>query len=143
MSRTYIAEALRRRVGETARRRCGYCQSQEQIVGYPLHVEHIVPEAAGGSSLEDNLWLACSVCNCAKGVQVHGLDSVTGEEATLFNPRAHVWREHFTWSDDQGEIVGLTPIGRVTVVALQLNTPFRVQTRRLWVAVGWHPPRDP
>jgi hypothetical protein len=51
--------------------------------------------------------------------------------------------EHFAWSDDNAQVVGLTPVGRVTVLALQLNTPFRIQTRPRWVAVGWHPPRDP
>lgn len=112
-------------------------------MGYPLHVEHIVPEAAGGASSEDNLWLACSVCNGAKGVQVAGLDDVTGEEAPLFNPRMQVWLEHFAWSEDGVRVLGLTPTGRVTVAALRLTTPFRVQTRQRWVAVGWHPPADP
>ena len=111
-------------------------------MGYPLHVEHIVPEAAGGASSEDNLWLACCVCNQSKGVQVRGLDPVSSEEAPLFNPRVQVWLEHFAWSDDKAQVMGLTPVGRVTVLALQLNTPFRIQTRQRWVAVGWHPPRD-
>lgn len=143
MNRTYIAEVLRRRVAEAARRRCGYCQAQEQIVGYPLHIEHIVPEAAGGASTEDNLWLACCVCNNAKGIQTHRLDAVTQAKVPLFNPRTQVWLEHFAWREDGAQIEGLTPVGRVTVLALQLNKPFRVQTRQRWVAVGWHPPRDP
>lgn len=67
MSRAYIPEAIKQRVAAAARYRCGYCQTQQAIVGYPLHVEHIIPEAAEGASTEDNLWLACSVCNYYKG----------------------------------------------------------------------------
>jgi 5-methylcytosine-specific restriction endonuclease McrA len=58
MSRAYIPEVVRRRVAETARHRCGYCQTQQRIVGIPLHIEHIIPLAAGGDSDENNLWLA-------------------------------------------------------------------------------------
>jgi len=142
MSRTYIPEALRRRVAETARYRCGYCQTLQAIVGYPLHVEHIIPEVAGGASTEDNLWLACSVCNYYKGPQTHAADPLTQIEVPLFNPRTQVWSEHFAWSDDGTQILGLTPTGRATIVALQLNTPFRIHARQRWASVGWHPPRD-
>jgi 5-methylcytosine-specific restriction endonuclease McrA len=55
MTRTYIPANVRRRVAETARHRCGYCQTQQIIVGIPLHVEHIIPLAAGGDSDENNL----------------------------------------------------------------------------------------
>jgi hypothetical protein len=56
MSKTYIPESVRQRVAEAARYRCGYCQTLQDIVGYPLHVEHIIPEAADGSSaLESSL----------------------------------------------------------------------------------------
>lgn len=112
-------------------------------MGYLLHIDHIIPEAAGGPSTEDNLWLACCVCNNAKGAQTSRVDLVTSAEALLFNPRKQVWVEHFAWSKDGTLIIGLTPTGRVTVLALQLNAPFRVHTRQRWVAVGWHPPRDP
>jgi 5-methylcytosine-specific restriction endonuclease McrA len=57
VSGAYVAEAVRRRVAEAAARRCGYCQTQEEIVGYTLHIEHILPLAAGGTSNEENLWL--------------------------------------------------------------------------------------
>jgi 5-methylcytosine-specific restriction endonuclease McrA len=142
MSRTRVSQALRKRVAEAARFRCGYCQIQQIVVAYPLHVEHIVPEAIGGSSVEENLWLACSVCNNAKGVQTTGQDPLTRQEVTLFNPRKQIWSEHFAWSADGVQIIGLTPTGRATVVALRLNTPFRIQSRLRWVLVGWHPPRD-
>ena len=67
MSRPYISAEIRRRVAEAARHRCGYCQTQQIVVGIPLHIEHIIPLAANGTSDESNLWLACSVCNNYKG----------------------------------------------------------------------------
>lgn len=142
MSRTYIPEAMRQRIAETARYRCGYCQTLQVVVGYPLHIEHIIPEAVGGPSTEDNLWLACSVCNNYKGVQTQAIDPVTQTTVPLFNPRTQVWADHFVWSKTGTEVIGLTPTGRATVLALQLNNPFRIHSRERWVSVGWHPPGD-
>jgi len=44
VSKTYIPAETRRRVAKTARHRCGYCLSAQHIVGFPMHVEHILPE---------------------------------------------------------------------------------------------------
>ena len=60
----------------------------------------------------------------------------------LFDPRRQVWQEHFRWTEQGDQIVGLTPTGRATVTALQLNRPSLVKARRLWALVGWHPPKD-
>jgi hypothetical protein len=140
VSGAYVPEGVRRRVAEAAGQQCGYCQTQEQFVCYLLHIEHIIPVAAGGSSMEENLWLACCVCNNAKGTLTRGADPDTGADVPLFNPRTQAWSEHFTWSPDGTEVIGTSPVGRATVRALQLNTPLRVETRRRWVDVGWHPP---
>jgi hypothetical protein len=142
MSRAYVSEALRKSVAEAARYRCGYCQTLEEIVGYPLHVEHIHPRALGGPSTEENLWLACSVSNNYKGSQIEAEDPVTKSLTSLFNPRTQNWAEHFAWSDDGTYINGLTPVGRATIIALQLNAPVRVHARRRWTTAGWHPPKD-
>lgn len=135
-----IPQALRQRLARQARHRCGYCLTQEAVSGVPLTVEHIVPRAKGGGDGEDNLWLSCRLCNEAKGVQTQAVDPASGELAPLFNPRQQVWAEHFTWSDDGVRVVGCSPVGKATVVALSLNTEFRTRTRALWVEVGWHPP---
>lgn len=140
MSRTYISKNIRQKVAAAARDRCGYCQTQQVVVGYALHIDHILPEAAGGSSTEENLWLACSVCNNSKGTKTHGLDLVTLTRAPLFNPRTMGWAEHFAWKAKGTQIKGLTPTGRATIEALKLNSPLRIQARQLWVSVGWHPP---
>lgn len=87
MSKSYIPRALRERVAVQGRYRCGYCLTQELVVGVPMDVEHIIPEVLGGLTEEDNLLLACSLCNSHKGERVTALDPVTGEMVRLFDPR--------------------------------------------------------
>lgn len=108
----------------------------------PLQVEHIVPLAAGGETVESNLWLACGLCNRNKGTQTHAIDPVNNELIALFNPRTQNWLEHFVWSEDGVHISGRTPCGRATVVALKLNNDYLILARKHWVSVGWHPPRQ-
>ena len=50
-----------------------------------LEIEHIVPTARGGTDAENNLWLACRLCNGYKGTQIHGTDPMTGRRIRLFN----------------------------------------------------------
>jgi hypothetical protein len=126
-----ISPRLRERVARAAGRRGGYCLPPERITGYRLTVGHIVPEAAGGESVEANLWLACNGCNEFKGAQTRVPDPTTGRLVGLFNPRRQEWRTHFRWSDDGTEIVGLTPCGRATVAALRLNRPELLAARSL------------
>jgi hypothetical protein len=40
------------------------------------------------------------------------------------------------------EIIGITPTGRSTVVALDLNNVISLMVRRNWVKADWHPPKD-
>ena len=142
MSHTFISKTTRERVASEARYRCGYCQTRQDVVGMPLHIEHINPKAAGGSSKIENLWLACPLCNNYKGTQTHATDPESGKRVPLFNPRVQEWPVHFRWSDDGTDVVGLTPVGRATVIALKLNrSPLR-RARRRWVKAGWHPPTD-
>ena len=62
MAKAYIAPLLRSRVADAAKQRCGYCRTSRQVIGPLLEIDHIVPESLGGSSEEDNLWLACPLC---------------------------------------------------------------------------------
>jgi hypothetical protein len=105
-------------------------------------IDPIRPEAAGGLTREDNLCLACHACNEFKGAQTHARDPQTGRRVRLFNPRTQRWPEHFAWSQDGTRIMGLTPCGRATVVALQLNHEEIVHARRLWASVDWWPPEE-
>lgn len=70
------------------------------------------------------------------------MDSVSGEVVSLFHPRQHLWRDHFIWSTDRLHLIGLSPIGRATVEALELNRERAIRIRGADVAVGRHPPRD-
>lgn len=142
MSRTHISAALRRQVRKDSQERCGYCHSPEGFLGMPLDVDHLIPEAAGGLTTRENLWLACSRCNDFKGNRFKAPDQLTGEQAPLFNPRAQKWTEHFEWSLDGLLIQGKTAIGRATVECLRLNNDFIVMARRFWVEAGHWPPAD-
>jgi HNH endonuclease len=55
MSKAYIAKAVRKRVTTQSRHRCGYCLTQERVVGTPMEIDHVIPEALGGQTAEDNL----------------------------------------------------------------------------------------
>jgi hypothetical protein len=140
--RPHIPDNIRQQVEKEARYRCGYCLTEQRFTAKKLHVEHIIPIAAGGGSEPDNLWLACDLCNSYKGFRTHALDPVTDQTVPLFNPRQQGWYEHFTWSTEGTHVLGLTPIGRATVIALRLNHPFLVEARRWWVEAGWHPPAE-
>ncbi len=138
----YIAKQLREIVSKQAQHRCGYCLAQERVVGTPMEIDHIIPQSLGGPTEEDNLWLACSLCNDYKGNQVAGLDPETGDLTRLFDPRHEEWRDHFAWTESGDRIIGLTATGRATVTVLNLNRLSLVRARQAWVAVSWHPPKD-
>lgn len=142
MSSQYISAALRRRVAEISQYRCGYCLTAQRIIGPLLEVDHIVPEARGGTDDEDNLVLACPMCNSHKTDRQEAVDPETLLVVRLYNPRTDVWHDHFAWIEDGTVIRGQTPTGRATVAALAMNHPDMVAARRLWVSAGWHPPVD-
>lgn len=143
MPREYISVAVDRRVRVAARNRCGYCLSPQHLVMARLEIEHIIPRSQDGTSDEENLWLSCPLCNKAKGERVVGEDPETGQTVRLFNPRADRWVDHFAWTADGLRIVGKTPVGRVTVALLHLDSdPDAILVRSYWVQAGWHPPRD-
>jgi hypothetical protein len=148
MTRPAIPIDVERRVREAAKHRCGYCLSPQALVMARLEVEHIIPRstfALDDSTADDesNLWLACPLCNGHKSDKVTAADPETGERVALFNPRVQAWHDHFRWSDDGIRVIGLTPIGRATVVALHLaDDPDALRVRANWVSVGWHPPKE-
>ena len=138
---TYLSTKLRQQIEQDAGHRCGYCLSDETLTGIPLSVEHIFPEALGGKTIHDNLWLACRPCNEYKGIQIQATAPETGQKAPLFHPRQDRWHEHFDWNEEGCYIIAKTATGRATVVALQLNRELLVKARKRWVMVGWHPPK--
>jgi 5-methylcytosine-specific restriction endonuclease McrA len=73
-----IPKKVQRRVRARARDRCGYCISSQKYILGLLEMEHIHPEALGGTDDEENLWLACRLCNGFKGIQTHGAIRLRG-----------------------------------------------------------------
>jgi len=50
------------------------------------------------------------------------------------------WDKHFGWNEDCSLMLGLTPIGRATVIAFQLNRERVVNLRRVLYQAHEHPP---
>jgi DNA-directed RNA polymerase subunit RPC12/RpoP len=147
---------------ERARGICEYCKNQQELMVEEFEVDHIYPKALGGPTTLDNLALACPHCNGKKLTKIRGIDPLTGRHVALFNPRRQHWNRHsklffsfrkrkekfdqkkrkipFKWSDDKSFIIGKTLCGRATIEALQMNRPRIVRIRRLWRALGLHPP---
>ncbi len=68
------------------------------------------------------------MCNLRKSDRVEIQDPQTGRVVSVFNPRADDWDGHFRWVGY--DIVGLTPIGRALIAALELNHPRRIRIRQ-------------
>lgn len=132
---------IERQVRRRAAARCEYCRMHESLQGATFHVEHIVPRSRGGDSTLDNLAWACPGCNLRKSNRVQGHDPETGSPVPLFNPRRDDWSEHFRW--DGYSVVPLTPMGRATVAALELNQSRRLRIREAEEMFGLFPPSPP
>ena len=65
-ARDPIRAQMRFRVLQRDGFRCRYCGRSGSAPGVVLHVDHVVPLAAGGGSTEDNLLTACEECNLGK-----------------------------------------------------------------------------
>ena len=100
MTAREVPDSVKRRVRAAAGDRCGYCLTPQRFAMQVLEIEHIIPRAGAGTDDEENLWLACRLCNNAKGARTHGHDPVTGKRVRLLDPRKQKWRRHFLWSDD-------------------------------------------
>jgi hypothetical protein len=137
MSPTRISAALRREVRERARECCEYCLIAESQVFFPHEPDHLIARKHGGKTVSENLALACFDCNRFKGADIASIDVVTSQLVQLFNPRVHLWSEHFRLQ--VGEIIPLTAIGRVTAHILQLNIAARVEVRERLARIGKYP----
>ena len=135
-----ISEKLKKKIRQTAKNRCGYCLLPQSLNPNLLEIEHILPTAKGGTDAEENLWLACRLCNGYKGVQSEATDKQTKKTVQIFNPRRQNWNEHFEW--DNEFIIGKTSCGRVTVKVLKLNNEIILPVRKKWIIAGWFPPVD-
>lgn len=114
--------------------RCEYCGISFPNYRLPFQVDHVVARQHGGSSDIENLALCCLHCNRHKGPNIAGRDPATAEIQRLFHPRKDTWSEHFQLDD--AVLIGLTPIGRVTVQVLAMNEPEFLAAREALLREG-------
>ncbi len=138
-----VSTGQKRAVFQRANGCCEYCRSQVRFALQSFSVEHILPKSAGGDSDLENLALACQGCNNHKYTRTLARDPVSGATVRLHHPRREPWSAHFAWNEDFTLIIGLSPTGRATVEALQLNRAPVVNLRRLLYQAGEHPPVEP
>ncbi len=141
MSKRPTAEQ-KRIVGARADGCCEYCKSQARIATQSFSIEHILPKHRGGETEIENLAFSCQGCNNSKFTKIDARDPDSKKVVPLYHPRKQKWREHFEWNDDFTLIIGLTPTGRATVMALRLNREELVNLRRLMYVTGDHPPAE-
>lgn len=134
----HIPVELRRLVIQRAAGRCEYCQLSQEGQEATFHIDHIISVAAGGQTVADNLALACVSCSLRKAARQEAIDPISAETVALFHPRRDFWRSHFQWEGIS--VIGLTAIGRATVVALSMNRPLILAIRQEESALGRHPP---
>lgn len=84
---SYVSAELRQLVRARACDLCEDCLLHENQTFYGCQIDHVISEKHGGQTIADNLALACTFCNRAKGSDI---GSLAGETLTLtpfFNPR--------------------------------------------------------
>jgi HNH endonuclease len=140
MSRSKISETIQEQVRQRAKYLCEFCHADERWQYVKFTVDHLVPLSLGGNDHPDNLALACFHCNRRKTNKLVAIDLQTETEVSLFNPRQDNWQDHFIWSVDSLMIIGLTAIGRATVLALLLNRDRVIPIRAADFEIGRHPP---
>lgn len=140
MSESRVSAAVRQKVAVRAGHRCEYCRCPDAFSTSPFCVEHIVPLSLGGGSEFSNLAFSCAGCNAHKYDHQSGTDPLSGERVKLFHPRKNAWGDHFEWSADCLDVIGLSKSGRATIEKLKLNRKNIRSLRRLLLTAGEHPP---
>jgi len=136
----YLPIELRQQLEALDNHRCAYCQTLQANSGQRMVPDHIIPTSKGGETILANLCFACRRCNEFKGSRIAGTDPITGRTEPFFHPRQQNWSEHFAWDEYGIRLIGLTAVGRATLVALQMNHEVILSARQRWVSAGWHPP---
>lgn len=136
----YVPVELRRRVRTSFTDCCSYCRTAAYLSVAIFEFEHIVPRSAGGETVFENICYACPTCNRHKADRTVVTDPKTGDKVPLFHPQRDAWADHFGWNEDATELMPLSATGRATIFALRMNRAQLIRLRRMWVALGEHPP---
>ena len=142
MSNRYIPVNIKSAVIKRANGRCEYCHSWAHNAIHTFPIDHILPLDKEGETILENLAYSCGGYNGFKSYKITAIDPLTKNEVSIFNPRVHKWKTHFAWSNNYLEVIGLTPIGRATIVLLKLNRKGLLNIRKLTIESGEHPPLD-
>jgi 5-methylcytosine-specific restriction endonuclease McrA len=65
----YVPVALAKLVRARAGYKCEYCRLPQSSQEAAFHIDHILPQAAGGATVADNLALACVTCSLRKAAR--------------------------------------------------------------------------
>ena len=136
MPQAQVSAELRAQIHQLDQSRCAYCHTLVSLSIATFEIDHIIPQSVGGETIVDNLCLACPPCNRYKGTKQQAIDPDTEQWVPLYHPRRQIWPVHFTWNDDWTVLIGLTPIGRVTITALRMNRPQMIRLRGTWKKSG-------
>jgi hypothetical protein len=118
---------------------CEYCLCSEYFSPDPFECDHIIPVAKEGSDDLDNFASFYSGCNGYKGDATETIDHASGRMVSIYNPRNHIWKEHFCWNETYTLIIGISSIRRATVTKLKLNREGVVNLRKVLRQVGEFP----
>lgn len=140
MPKRSFALPIREAVITRAKSCCEYCKSQDKFSPNGFTIDHIHPLSAGGLDNLGNLAYACFLCNRLKSNKTSSFDLLTDSMVPLFNPRLHQWYDHFAWNEDATLIIGISPIGRCSILELKLNREKLVEYRKTILSFGAHPP---
>jgi hypothetical protein len=135
-----VPTEIDRRVRSRAKGLCEYCRLPQAAYPWRFQIDHIVAEQHRGRAQMSNLALACPRCNRSKGPHLSGIDTRTRRLTPLFHPRRDRWTDHFRWRGPR--LIGLTPVGRVTVSVLNINHPDAIKLRRSLIVEGLFPPGE-
>jgi HNH endonuclease len=132
-----IPASLRRNVIQRADNRCEYCGLSQAGQVATFHIDHIIPIAANGATVAENLALACVSCSLRKSAKQTVQDPETLAMVFILHPRQQIWREHFQWNGVK--VLGLTATGRGTIQSLDLNRAIMLAIRAEEELLGRHP----
>jgi hypothetical protein len=135
VSLSAIPRSLRDRVFGRDEGKCRYCRLAQVGQGSVFHINHVLPRSQGGPTTESNLVLQCPHCSLHKSDKVVFPDPIGQEIVQLFHPLRQNWGDHFELLPT-GECRGLTPVGRGTVAALQMNNSLPRIARAIQIRIG-------
>lgn len=126
-------------VAARAAYRCEYCHAPEAVANFPFEVEHIIPAVREGGDIGANYALSCRSYNAHKSTRMVGQDLDDKSVVRLFHLRQDIWEQHFRADAETALIEGLTPIGRATIMCLNMNSPAQRVARRQWTRLSLFP----